>query len=813
MANRNLSDYQISEIVERLKARLYGPLRTVYRRTAPSRLLLARSYLLDDEWYLQQYPDVVDAKTSPTKHYLRHGARENRDPGPFFSTAWYRAQYPDVGQTSENPLVHFLRVGEAEGRLTGPSFRRRRGKFSKTSSQPNQIRALRQKKLAAKNLKDQLDSFLSESEYLDFSKEPELEKQPTVSAVIVTWNKAEFTLATLRSLAHDSHLNMEVIIVDNGSTDETLELLQRVRGARTILNSENQGFVKAVNSGANLASGKYLLLINNDAVPREGAITKAAAYLDENPECGAVGGRLVLPSGLLQEAGSIIWQDGSCVGYLRNEPPEIGEAMFVRSVDFCSAAFLMIRKSKWDELGGFNERYSPAYYEEVDFCCRLIASGSAVIYLPQVVVDHFEFASTEGLTRAAEMQVERREIFKELNKNFLAKQLAPTDSNLSRARNRDHRLSVLVIDDQVPRESAGQGFPRTVRLLKALSRRGYRATVAATAHEGVVNWPAIWAELGDEIECVPDLTPRTLEAFLEERQGSYDLLWISRPHNLKYVSEIAKRRPSLVTAPVIYDAEALTTSNLLGGGGDKIDLEQLKAISKRETDLTELASAIVCVSELDASVFQTNTNKPTFVAAHSLEAKPGSKPFEERHGVLFFGALTNIKSPNVEGMEWFLTEVWPLISDDLKASNPMGIAGQILPSLARKWTQRHVEVLGLVPDLYSLANQYRVFIAPTRRAQGIPIKVLEAASYGLPSVITPILAQQLQWKDGREALIASTPQLFADRVSELLINESLWRGIRNEASVAVTKTCDPAAFDQSVLGAIDLVLNSAEINS
>jgi glycosyltransferase involved in cell wall biosynthesis len=249
----------------------------------------------------------------------------------------------------------------------------------------------------------------------------------------------------------------------------------------------------------------------------------------------------------------------------------------------------------------------------------------------------------------------------------------------------------------------------------------------------------------------------------------------------------------------------LTASNQIGGDGQPIDLEDLKRAARIETDSTSLARALVCVSQLDASVFEANTGKPTFLAAHSLKVDPGPRSFEERSGVLFFGALSNLKSPNVAGIDWLVDEVWPLISSELRNSNPLRIAGQVLPSLAKKWSKNGIEVLGLVPDLGSLANNQRIFIAPTRNAQGIPIKVLEAASYGIPSVITAILAQQLQWQNEREALIANSPSDFASAIERLLIDEHLWQKLRLNATQSVRKLCDPGAFDQSVLAAIDSV--------
>src|SRR5205085_6064186 len=108
---------------------------------------------------------------------------------------------------------------------------------------------------------------------------------------------------------------------------------------------------------------------------------------------GAVGGKLVFPDGRLQEAGSIIWSDGSGDAYGRGGDPASPEFNFARPVDFCSGALLLTPRSLFERLGGFDERYRPAYYEDADYCARLWARGYTVRYEPAAVAIHHEFGS------------------------------------------------------------------------------------------------------------------------------------------------------------------------------------------------------------------------------------------------------------------------------------------------------------------------------------------------------------------------------------------------------------------------------------
>ena len=190
---------------------------------------------------------------------------------------------------------------------------------------------------------------------------------------------------------------MEIIIVDNNSHDETSLLLDRLRGARIIRNAENRNFLLAVNQAAKEARGEYLLLLNNDAQVLPGTLRSALNTIRSAPDIGAVGGRLILLDGTLQEAGSIIWNDGSCLGYGRGDNPFAPMYMFRRDVDYCSGAFLLTpRSTSGKELGGFDERFKPAYYEETDYCTRLWERRLRVVYDPNAVLLHYEFASSES---------------------------------------------------------------------------------------------------------------------------------------------------------------------------------------------------------------------------------------------------------------------------------------------------------------------------------------------------------------------------------------------------------------------------------
>jgi len=222
---------------------------------------------------------------------------------------------------------------------------------------------------------------------------PEARGAPDVSVIIVIWNQPQFLLRCLRALLAQSGPSTEVVLVDNASGPETQALLSRLDGFVILRNGVNAGFVTACNHGARVASGRALLMLNSDAFVRPGAIAGALAALGGEAGVGAVGGRLILPSGRLQEAGCIVWSDATTSGHGRGLAPADPLAMLRRDVDYCSGAFLLTPREVWERLGGFDEVFTPGYYEDADYCMRLRQAGLRVVFEPSVAADHFENGS------------------------------------------------------------------------------------------------------------------------------------------------------------------------------------------------------------------------------------------------------------------------------------------------------------------------------------------------------------------------------------------------------------------------------------
>lgn len=215
--------------------------------------------------------------------------------------------------------------------------------------------------------------------------------RPDVSVIIPAYGKVRYTLRCLNSIAAAARkVRVEVIVAEDASGDTDISILRQVEGVTLVENRENLGFLRSCNAAAGHARGEFLYFLNNDTELEPAAIDSLVELARARPDAGAVGSKLVYPDGLLQEAGGIVWSDGSTTNYGWRDDPRKPQYNYVREADYVSGASLLVGKTLWDSLGGFDETFAPAYYEDTDFSFRVRGAGLRVLYQPRSVVVHHE---------------------------------------------------------------------------------------------------------------------------------------------------------------------------------------------------------------------------------------------------------------------------------------------------------------------------------------------------------------------------------------------------------------------------------------
>ena len=609
---------------------------------------------------------------------------------------------------------------------------------------------------------------------------------PRVSIVIPVYNKVDYTVACLRSLVEHAGANaFETIVVDDASSDATTERLARVGGIRVIRNAQNLGFVGSCNAGAEAARGEFVLFLNNDTVVTAGWLDALLRCFDEEPDAGLVGAKLVYPDGRLQEAGGIVFADGSGWNYGRFEDPADPRYNFRREADYCSGAAILIRRELLARLGGFDTRYAPAYYEDTDLAFAVRAAGLKVFYEPRAVVIHFEgvTAGTDTGSGMKRFQNVNRDKFLEKWTKELAAQPAPIhEARLApAAANHRARGRVLIADSYTPTPDQDSGSLRMVNLMRLLREAGYAIDFMPDnrSHDG--SYTEALQALGVEALYHPYVSDPV--AWLRENGRSLDAIILSRHYVA--VNYIGAARLYAPQARLIFDtvdlhylreerAAELEGKPELARHAARTKLQELKLM--RECDVT------LVVSSAEQRLLQKELPHARIEVLSNVHAVHGRRrPFEERHDLVFVGGFQH--PPNIDAVRWFVREVMPPLRSH--GSPPhLHIIGSKAPAEVLELAGEDVSVHGFVPDIAPYMDGCRLSVAPLRYGAGVKGKVNMAMSYGLPVVATSVAVEGMHVRSGVDVMVADDAAAFAAAIRRVYDDAALWttlseRGLAN----------------------------------
>ncbi len=243
---------------------------------------------------------------------------------------------------------------------------------------------------------------------------------PLISCIVVNWNRRDLLRACLNSMIRQDYPNREIIVVDNGSTDGSVELCAMEFGesVRLIRNSQNRGFCAANNQGIAAAAGEFVALLNNDAEVEQGFLSALLRVFDGRPNVGMAASKIVVweDPGLIDKVGHLIYPDGQNRGRGTGER-DTGQFDRVEEVLWPDGCAAMYRKSMLDQIGGFDEDFF-AYGDDAELGLRARIAGWTCLYTPHAVVRHHR-GSTLGLKSIGRLKLIER------NRVLLAVKLFP----------------------------------------------------------------------------------------------------------------------------------------------------------------------------------------------------------------------------------------------------------------------------------------------------------------------------------------------------------------------------------------------------
>ena len=356
---------------------------------------------------------------------------------------------------------------------------------------------------------------------------------PEVSVVMVTYGAWPLTERALTALVAYTERPFELIVVDNGSEDETRARLFEVRNARVFHNHGNRGFGPATNQGAEHARGEHLLLLNTDTLVLPGWLDPLVETLQQD-SVGAVVPRCLHPDGSLQDAGTLLAQDGTVQVYGDGDDPDRLCYRFRRVVDSGAAACMLIRRRVYETLGGFDPLYVPAYYEDTDLCLRLAQRGLTVVYEPRSTITHLRYGSS-GSDTAVELSERNRGLFVERWGSQLDGRpwTFRGASEQAAIAARDALASPRLLICARPEESGTEQLART--LLNGWPKA--RVTLATGAQAADDFDPDPWLRVG--IEVVEELQP----SWLSNRRFHYDLVVLGSESDARLRAALERTQP------------------------------------------------------------------------------------------------------------------------------------------------------------------------------------------------------------------------------------------------------------------------------
>jgi O-antigen biosynthesis protein len=613
---------------------------------------------------------------------------------------------------------------------------------------------------------------------------------PRVTIVMPVHGKWHVTEACLHSLRQtEARRRARIVVVDDASPDDTLSHLQRYPWVSVVALPSNVGYTLACNAGAAVADTDYILMLNNDTEPLPGFLDALVGLADADPSIGIVGSRLIYPDGRLQEAGGIVWSDANGWNYGRGESPDCAEYLHVREVDYCSGASILVRTSFFRALGGYDERYAPAYFEDSDLAFAARAKGLRVVYQPKSVVIHHEGASngTDVASGVKRYQEVNQPKFLEKWRRELTNQPLAGVLPLRVAARRGPRRAILYIDDQILTPERDSGSRRSTELLRVLRGMGYEVIFAAEEGDP-------FSEDADRIRQEGTMVlgeARAVDEFIEREGAWLDCIFLARAHVAhRWRARLARHHGSI---PLVFDTVDLhhvreRRHAELTGLARMMRMAELT--EEIEMTLVRECAATLVVSEAEREYLLGRAPAAAVFTVGNIHHRAPDLPgFSERSGLLFVGNF--LHTPNVDGLLWFLDHVWPLVAEDIRRAG-LDVVGHHVPEEIIRSAGPGVYVRGWVPDIEPLLRSARVSIAPLRYGAGIKGKIGEAWSFGLPAVGTTIAMEAMLEPDSSAYLVGDTPVDFARQLERVYRDESIWRNASEAGLHLIEERASPA---------------------
>ena len=601
--------------------------------------------------------------------------------------------------------------------------------------------------------------------------------EPELSIIIPSFGEHAVTAHCVRSIyASPPPVPFEVLVADDAYAEPFDPEVFGISGIRVIRQEQNLGFLRNCNQAVSRVRGSRVLLLNNDTQVLGGAIDALWRTFDQFPGVGSVGAKLLYPDGKLQEAGGIIWRDGSGWNWGRDEDADLPRFNYVRDVDYCSAAALMVDMQAWRAVGGFDEQFAPCYYEDTDLCFALRGAGWRTLYQPAAQVVHFEGVShgTDVSQGQKAYQVRNQDFFAAKWAEQLSMHAANGEQPM-RECDRGAKARILWVEACMLTPDQDSGSLRSIRLLKILRDLGCKVTFAADNLLADEPYAQLLRDEGIEVLHAPHV--QSMKDYLQLHGGAYDVVTLCRHYiAIQYIDLLKNAHPATQIWFDTIDLHYLRLRRQYELDGAQATLKMADLAYSEELAVIAQSDLTIVVSDTEvAALVQEMPHARVALISNIHEINESKVEASGRKNVLFVGGFQH--PPNIDAVEYYGNEIWPLF----KAACPEAetwVIGSRMPDKLKRWGEAQgLQMLGFVEDLVPYYEQCKLAIAPLRYGAGVKGKVNQALSYGVPVVGSPVALEGMGLESGRHAMSASTPEAFAQAMAAVYGDEQLWASL------------------------------------
>jgi GT2 family glycosyltransferase len=636
-------------------------------------------------------------------------------------------------------------------------------------------------KLLKKNKKDKQRPKKIETDQINYAEKwtvPSFE-EPIVSIIIPAYNGWKVTNKCIRSIIqHTHHIAYEVILADDFSTDETKNIADSITNIIHIRNDKNVGFLDNCNNAVKYTTGKYILMLNNDTEVTDNWLLPLVSLIEKDATIGMVGSKLIYPDGKLQEAGGILWNNGSGANYGNGKNPNAAEYNYVKEADYVSGASILIRKDVWLAVGGFDERYSPAYYEDTDLAFQVRKQGYKVMYQPLSEVIHFEGYSNgtdkdkNDSQSIKSYQVINHKKFEEKWREVLQKEHQRRSKNIYHARDKSaDRKTVLVIDHYVPQFDKDAGSKATFQYLQVLVSLGLNVKFIGDNFNREEPYTTVLQQMGIEVLYGVKYM-RNWKEWIVDNADHLDFVILSRPHISENYIDFIRKYTNAKILYIGHDLHYLREQRQYEIEKNPKLLKSSAKWKKREMSLFSKSDVILTFSDVEQNIIRAlnqNYKVETILLNNFNDPAVAIDSFKERNNLLFIGGFMH--KPNADAVLWFCKEIFPLVQKQIPGITFI-VAGSFPPQEVLDLQSDAIQIKGYISEqeLNDLYKSVKIAVIPLRYGAGVKGKTVEALYNGLPIVSTGI---GIEGMPGNHGFLQAfdEPQAFATELISLYTNE------------------------------------------